>query len=519
MGDTKRILIAFAVIFGILIIWQFIFRPPAQTAKTIEETKKSEEVVPTETTKPVITPPPEIKKPTEPTQPEIETVLENSKLRIVFSNQGGVIKSAWLKQYKTELVPKGNSLFSTTLWSNQGDLNLSNLMMTIKATDSTVEYEKDLSGLKIKKIWRLNNDYSLNVTINIEGQYQGYLIAADAGIATTEPNIADDLSHFRFYCKADKALNGYPAGKIKNGIVRTDKIDWVGLRSKYFLLTLVGLANKFDTVAARILPDKRIGFVAGAHQSPPSINFLVFLNPLKYDILKTNGLGFENTVELGWPKPFSIAILKILDFLFRIFRNYGVAIIVFSILMKVLFWPLTHSSTKQMRNMQLLQPKLNELKKKYKSDPQGLNRETMQLYKIHKINPFSGCLPLIIQLPIFWALYSVLRSTFDLRQANFMFWLKDLSLKDPYYILPILMGVSFLAQSLLTSADKRNMALQVFMPIFMTVIFLNFPSGLQLYWFIYNILSILESMIVRKGGLPWRKTQPATSPLTNSLSK
>jgi len=143
----------------------------------------------------------------------------------------------------------------------------------------------------------------------------------------------------------------------------------------------------------------------------------------------------------------------------------------------------------------------------------------MQLYKIHKINPFSGCLPLIIQLPIFWALYSVLRSTFDLRQANFMFWLKDLSLKDPYYILPILMGVSFLAQSLLTSADKRNMALQVFMPIFMTVIFLNFPSGLQLYWFIYNILSILESMIVLKGGLPWRKTQPATSPLTNSLSK
>jgi len=139
----------------------------------------------------------------------------------------------------------------------------------------------------------------------------------------------------------------------------------------------------------------------------------------------------------------------------------------------------------------------------------------MQLYKLYKINPLSGCLPLIIQLPIFWALYSVLRSTIDLRRANFVFWLRDLSLKDPFYILPILMGVSFLVQNLLTSADKRNMALSVFMPIFLTVIFLNFPSGLQLYWFIYNILSIVESLIARQGGRLWPKPQPVNKPSTS----
>lgn len=519
MEDTKRILIAFAVIFGILIIWQFIFRSPSQINKTVEEAKKSTEVVQPETTKPVITPPAEIKKTTEPALPETETILENSKLRIVFSNQGGVIKSAWLKQYKAELVPKGNSIFSTTFRSTQGDLNLSNLTMTIKATDSTIEYEKDLAGLKVKKVWRLNTDYSLSLSIKVEGANPDILIGVDNGLAPTELNIQEDLTHFRLYCKGTKEVNGYAGKKLKNGFTRTDKLDWVGLRNKYFLITLVGLSDKFEITTANLLPDNRIAFSAGTKPTSEETKFLVLLSPLKYDLLKSYRMGLENTVELGWPKPFSYAILKILDFLFRIFRNYGVAIIVFSIVMKLLFWPLTHSSTKQMRNMQLLQPKLNELKKKYKNDAQGLNRETMQLYKIHKINPFSGCLPLIIQMPIFWALYSVLRVTFDLRQANFVFWLKDLSLKDPYYILPILMGVSFLAQSLLTSADKRNMALTVFMPIFMTVIFLNFPSGLQLYWFIYNILSILESMIVRKGGLPWRKTQPATSPLTNSLSK
>jgi YidC/Oxa1 family membrane protein insertase len=172
--------------------------------------------------------------------------------------------------------------------------------------------------------------------------------------------------------------------------------------------------------------------------------------------------------------------------------------------MKAIFFPLTRMSNKQMVQMQQLQPKMEELKKKYKGDAQSLNRETMQLYKLYKINPFSGCLPLIFQLPIFWALYSVLQKTIELRQASFAFWLKDLSLKDPYYILPILMGVSFLIQNFLTSADKRNMALLIFMPIFLTVIFLNFPSGLQLYWLFFNLLSIVESIIAR-GGIKWKK--------------
>jgi len=480
MDDTKRIIIAFGIIFLILILWQYLFRPvpPVKTSP-----KETETVATPETTKPIVTQPPKIQKLTEPILPETETVLENSKLRIVFSNRGGVIKSVWIKEYDAELVPKGANFFSSSLLTEQGELDLTNLMMTPKITDTTIEYEKDLmvsevksSVLQVKKKYKLNPDYSLNFILEIEGAQPGLLIKIDSGLAITEPNIPDDLAHFRFYCKANKEINGYAARKMKNGIIRTDKLDWVGLRSKYFLLSLMGLTTKFDTTQARLLSDNRIALSVGTKSSQTENEFLIFLGPLKYNLLKSYGQGLENAVELGWPKPFSYAILLILGFLFRIFKNYGVALFIFSILMKAIFWPLTRSSTKQMRQMQLLQPKLEELKKRYKNDPQALNRETMQLYKLYKINPLSGCLPLIIQLPIFWALYSVLRSTIDLRRANFVFWLRDLSLKDPFYILPILMGVSFLVQNLLTSADKRNMALSVFMPIFLTVIFLNFPS-------------------------------------------
>lgn len=517
MDDTKRLIIAFALVFLILLLWQFLFRtsPPTQPAQTITETEKTK-TEPADTVKPKMASLLESQKPMEPALPEIETVLENDVLRLVFTSRGGKLKSVWVKRYNAELVPEGGDFFATSLLTDQGELDLANLTMRSKATDSMVEYETDFilmgENRKIKKVFSLNKDYSLYLTLSTQGVHQGWLIRIDQGLSVTEPNLVDDLAHFRFYCKAGKEINGYPAKKIRNGLSRTDNLDWVGLRSKYFLLSLVSQQVKFDTTSVKLLPDNRISLITGIKSNES--NFLIFLGPLKYELLKSYGLGFEQTVELGWPKPFSYAILKILGFLFRIVKNYGVAVIIFSVLMKAIFWPLTQSSTKQMRQMQLLQPKLDELKKRYKNDPQTLNRETMQLYRLYRINPFSGCLPLIIQLPIFWALYSVLRSTIDLRRAGFIFWLRDLSLKDPYYILPILMGVSFLAQNLLTSADKRNMALSVFMPIFLTVIFLNFPSGLQLYWFTYNILSILESVVARKGGIRWRR-QPVHKPQTS----
>ncbi len=191
--------------------------------------------------------------------------------------------------------------------------------------------------------------------------------------------------------------------------------------------------------------------------------------------------------------------------------------------MKGIFYPLSRTQIRQMRQLQLLQPKIEELKKKYKDNPQLLNQETMRLYQLYKVNPLSGCLPLLVQMPVFFALYAVLRNFIELRGAGFALWLKDLSQPDTLFghipagvpllggsaigLLPILMGVSFIAQNLITATDRRNWAMTIIFPLFITAIFLNLSSGLQLYWFVYNILSIGESLIATKGGKIWQKKQ------------
>ena len=153
-----------------------------------------------------------------------------------------------------------------------------------------------------------------------------------------------------------------------------------------------------------------------------------------------------------------------------------------------------------MKRMQELKPKIDALQKIYKNDPQKLQKEMMELYKKYKVNPFSGCLTLLVQLPIFWALYQILRTTIDLRGAPFIFWIKDLSAKDPYYILPILMGLTSILLSRVqgTAKDPQSKMFAYFMPIFLTLIFLSFPSGIVLYWLTFNVLGVLEMLLIKR---------------------
>jgi YidC/Oxa1 family membrane protein insertase len=497
MNDTTRMIIAFVAIMAILLVWQ-ILTPKRRTQPinsqpvTTTQTQTSKDTQGLASTQqPTAL---QIAVTQKPVQPETEITLENKLMRVVFSNIGGTIKSIYLKKYQAELVPANSRVLETKPSQNDVDVNWN----IIYHDDSTIIFE----GL-FKKTYRLHNDYTLS--LNIEGT-TSCQISFESGIAMTEANHKEEYRHFALFYKNSNKPNKLTAMRLKPTVV--SNIQWIGLKSKYFTMVL---SSPSSMGSANITPltDGRIGY---AYQpSTTTNNYLLYFGPLDYDILRGYHFGWEALKDLGWTRIFSVAILKLLQFLYSIFRNYGVAIIIFAILIKAIFFPLTRMTNKQMMQMQMLQPKLEELKKKYKSDPQALNRETMQLYRLYKINPFSGCLPLIFQLPIFWALYSVLQKTIELRHASFVFWIKDLSVKDPHLILPILMGVSFLIQNFLTSADKRNMALMIFMPIFLTVIFLNFPSGLQLYWFIFNLLSIVESIISR-GGFKW-KTQKTLTPV------
>jgi YidC/Oxa1 family membrane protein insertase len=217
--------------------------------------------------------------------------------------------------------------------------------------------------------------------------------------------------------------------------------------------------------------------------------------------MKALNVGLENAIDFGsWIKWLAMPLLIVLKWIFQYVQNYGIAIIILTILIKIIFWPLGNKSYKSMKEMQKLQPKMQELREKYKDDKQKLSQETMALYKTHKVNPLGGCLPILIQIPVFFGLYKVLLYAIELRHSPFFFWIQDLSAKDPYYITPIIMGATMFIQQKMTPTmgDPMQAKIMLLMPVVFTFLFLNFPSGLVLYWLFNNIISIGQQVYINK---------------------
>ncbi|HSE05032.1 MAG TPA: membrane protein insertase YidC [Methylomirabilota bacterium] len=266
-----------------------------------------------------------------------------------------------------------------------------------------------------------------------------------------------------------------------------------------------------------------------------------YMGPMEYERLKAVGVGLEKAIYFGgFPFPESWAIryglptfpmeyivvptLALMRWFYHYVPNYGVAIILLTVITKVLLFPLTVKSMTSMKAMQALQPQINALRSKHKSDPQRLQRETMELYRAHKVNPLGGCLPMVVQVPIFYALYDALSVSVDLQNAPFIcfgkmfgleFWICDLARHDPTYILPILMGVSMFVQQKMTPVmgDPRQAKMMLFMPVIFTFMFFNLPSGLVLYWTLSNVLQILQQKYMDRMGkaakVPARATKKA----------
>jgi len=229
-------------------------------------------------------------------------------------------------------------------------------------------------------------------------------------------------------------------------------------------------------------------------------SYELYLGPKVIDLLKELNVEAEKVVRFGWFSPIAKILLLFINLTHRVTKNYGVDIIIISILLKIIFWPLTKKSYVSMKEMQKVQPEMAMLREKYKDDKARLNREMMDLYKRRKVNPLGGCLPMVVQIPIFFALYWALMGSIELRHAPFILWIKDLSYRDPIYISPILMGASMLWQQKMTPTmgDPRQAKMMMFMPIIFTFIFLSFPAGLVIYWLITNILTIAQQYLINK---------------------
>jgi YidC/Oxa1 family membrane protein insertase len=275
-------------------------------------------------------------------------------------------------------------------------------------------------------------------------------------------------------------------------------LSWISEHDQYFASIIIPENNVDGALFKKDKDTKEMAFYIKDKLIKPkevlNLNFKVYLGPKKFEELKALSNNIE---ELSGLNSLALIILWTLKTLYKFCHNYGVAIILLTILVKIILYPLTAKSLKSMKALNELQPKLAQLKEKYKDNKEKFNQELMFLYKRHKVNPLGGCLPLILQLPVFYALFTTFQTSIELRRAKFIFWLEDLSLKDPYYVLPILMGITMLIQQKMTpTPDPKQAKMMLIMPIVFTILFLNFPAGLMLYWLIQNILSIAQQYII-----------------------
>ncbi|MDA8150306.1 MAG: membrane protein insertase YidC [Nitrospiraceae bacterium] len=305
-------------------------------------------------------------------------------------------------------------------------------------------------------------------------------------------------------------IYGTPDGKMNefkkdiSEVFPPTSLTWVGNETKYFIgyISLKGFP-----ASTEIIKDKTNSFLRLSFNNAHATLTLTG-EPKRYSLLKSAEPGLLDTVDFGWFLFGRITLVSFLaKFLFVFLstlythmQNYGFAIIFVTLLIKILFSPLAYMSFRSMNQMQQLQPEIKKLQAKFKDDKAQLNAAMMELYKERRINPLGGCLPVIVQIPVFVALYNILNNTVELRQAPFLLWIHDLSIKDPYYIFPIIMGITMVIQTKLTPStpDPMQRRIMLFLPVVMTFFFLNFPSGLVLYWIVNNLLTIGQQYVLMR---------------------
>ncbi|MFB0519775.1 MAG: membrane protein insertase YidC [Acidobacteriota bacterium] len=290
-------------------------------------------------------------------------------------------------------------------------------------------------------------------------------------------------------------------------------IQWVGMEDNYFMATFIPadqikeaivLTRETPLPGERGSPQVFTSMMAGVSLGNFTDQGKLYIGPKDYELLSELGMGLKYVINFGFFGFIGKPMFYALKFFYRYIHNYGVAIIILTVLIKLLFWPLTRKSFYSMKKMQELQPKMKAVRdkyKKYKQDPairQKMNQEIMSLYRQEGVSPMGGCLPMLLQMPVLWAIYSLLMVSIEIRQAPFFGWIQDLSRKDPYYITPIVMGITMLIQQRMTptTGDPAQARMFKLMPIFFTFLFLSFPSGLVLYWLVNNLLTIGQQHLI-----------------------
>ncbi len=548
--DNQRALLAVVLSLGILLVYNQLFvsqpAPPVveSVSQNIEVSGDSTASVVSSLSQIPATPVVPVQLPIiEAGREGLDIVVETSLYTAVFTETGGGLKSFKLKKYNGKLDGStGNKELTKQTVFNELPLYFSwgsdpttsvvpvfsadQTMIVVDSGPKTLTMETLLpSGVVMRRIMTFHPDsYVMDLeVVVINGSTEHQVQGAAFLRLVNQPFESSMNDRFLFTGPAQFGsgnLEQFKVGDLEDGKVeKVGVFDWVGYEGTYFMMAVVPGAEQ-QTVNYQLLNpmEKKVSTTlsAGAVVLDPgnikSYKYSSYVGPKKLTILKGVGHNLSKAVNFGFFDFLAKPMLYLLNVIYGFFGNYGVAIILLTVLIKAAFWPISYKGMKSMKTMQKLGPKMTQIREKYANDRDRMNKEMMQLYKTYNVSPVGGCLPMLAQIPVFFALYRLLMQTIELRHAPFFGWITDLSAPERLFIgfdlpyvggLPLLtlfMGLSMFMQQKLTPspADPTQAKIMMFMPVIFTVISINFASGLVLYWFVNNLLSMLQQYVINK---------------------
>jgi YidC/Oxa1 family membrane protein insertase len=544
--EQSRLLIAIALSFAVFMLWNIFFSPPLPPAPTVEESRQPSTPAPTPEADPqaAVPAPPSgaIAPSAQPERPARTFTIDTSRYSIKVSEKGAAVVDMVLKNYRESVEPDSppKSLISeamvggSVLLAANGDLTGA-LASGIYQTEENRErivlgsepftltfVQQTPEGVQVQKAYTFSPDsYLIGLSVNLSN---------GAGAGTQAP-LHLVLRNILTFENQSYGFEG-PSALINNGLVQIKQkeieeekpqglIRWVANETRYFLNGVIpqealqgqvvsSYQQKLLTNHLIIAPEP------GAAQQNQHYDFNLFMGPKSYSTLRSLNNDLDRAIDFGWFDFIAKPCLWFMNFVYGFIPNYGIAIIILTIVTRLAFWPLAAKSYKSMSEMRKLQPLMQEIREKYKNDKARMNQEVMGLYRTYKINPMGGCLPMLIQLPVFFALYQMLYQAIELRHAPFFGWIQDLSAPDrlfdfgfsiplmqPPYGIPVLTlimgGTMFLQQKMSPPpGDPAQARMMMLLPIVFTFIFINFSSGLVLYWLVSNVLSIGQQYYTQK---------------------
>mgnify|MGYP005843071179 CR=1 FL=1 len=560
--ETRNVFLAILISMAILLGYQYFFIPqqPPPQQQTQTEKKEAETGTPS-ADRPVNAGQPiadsEVKRLEAETDSEAgtssrqarEIFVETPLYETVLSEAGGIIKSFKLMKYKKSLGEHSEPKELVTVkqrdkrelplffswgvepqraWVPVYEADKLKIDTTDNGEGAVTMQSRMPSGLVLTRTMLFHEDnYMMDMIIDIHNTNDHPLQGAPY-LSTTHKVLGKEASN-RFLFKGVAAWVDGGLEEIKGEDLVEDgpqtlrgDIKWAAYEDNYFMCGLIpkghaaesGLNVRlaaFDETTFNILVSANADVIAAdGHQQ---YEYTIYYGPKELKSLRKAGHELSNIVNFGWFGFVAKPLLYLLNFFYDLSKNYGVAIILLTVLVKLLFWPLTHKGMKSMRNMQKLQPKLQKIREKYKGDKERLAQEQMRLYQTYKINPLGGCMPMLLQIPVFFALYRVLMQAIELRHAPFMLWINDLSAPErlslgfeiPWLgglpVLTLIMGASMFLQQKLTptpSTSPEQQKIMMFLPVVFTFLFINFASGLVLYFLVNNLLSIAQQYFINK---------------------